>query len=454
MARGKWGEGHGEQDRRVSVLAEPARLELIDLPLLETLVSDIPPPSAQRPARLLEQCVMLREIARRNGQRPRLLQAAAAAGRAAQAVQGDRGRDAIRILAAARLQQALCALERSRLFAEDDGIGDARAHLSAAERALGESFGVSAGVSGGQFSGPNLMHTRLMAATALIAGDLAAMAATGERFDKAISGLDGRFRASGVGLQDLALARCERTELVITLGQGLKDACQLQEAAKAMEALCRALDPDYLPQSFARAQILRGAALRALGECTGEAHLMKAAAGAFRAALDAIPVHHNPLERARAAHGLGLALQGLAEAAGDVRLYRPALFAMDRALTELPRNGLPLRAAVAHDRATCLARRAERSGDLSALAEAEGAFKSELIDGRSGADPVAWAVTQVALARIYEVRADLSDMPSERSKAAYALTEALDVFAERGLKSLSDVAQTALERVRGRLIPG
>jgi tetratricopeptide (TPR) repeat protein len=449
MARGKLGEGHGEQDRRVSVLAEPARLELIDLPLLETLVSDIPSPGAQRPARLLEQCVMLREIARRNGQRPRLIQAAAAAQRAAQAVQKDQGRDAIRILAAARLQQALCALERSRLFAEDDGLDDARAHLNGAERALGESLGAM----GGQFSGPNLMHARLIAAMALVKGDQAMMAAAVELFDRAISGMDSRVRATGVGLHDLALARCERAEVVISLGQRLKDADHLQNAAKAMEALCGELDPDYLPQSFARAQILRGAALRALGECTGEAQLMKAAAGAFRAALDAIPVRHNPLDRARAAHGLGLAIQGLAEAASDERLYRPALFAMDRALVELPRHGLPLRAVVAHDRAICLARRAERSGDLGALAEAEGAFKAELIEGRSSGDPVAWAVTQVALARIYEVRADLSDAPSERSKAAYALTEALDVFAERGLKSLSDVAQAALERVRGRRIP-
>jgi len=449
MAHGKWGEGHGEQDRRVSVLAEPARLELIDMPLLEALVSDIPPPGGQRPARLLEQCVMLREIARRNGKRPRLIQAAAAAERAAQAVQSDRGRDAVRILAAARLQQALCALERSRLFDEDDGIDDARAHLDAAERALGDSLGVH----GGQFSGPNLMHARLMAATALITGDRAAMAATVELFDKAISGLDSRVRASGTGLQDLALARCERAELVICMGRRLKDAGHLQDAAKAMEALCSALDSDYLPQSFARAQILRGAALRALGECNGEAHLMKAAAGAFRTALDAIPVGHNPLERSRAAHGLGLALQGLAEAASDVRLYRPALFAMDRALVELPRYGLPLRAVVAHDRAACLARRAERSGDLGALAEAESAFTAELIEGRGG-DPVAWAVTQVALARIYEVRADLSDASGDRSKAAYALTEALDVFAERGLKSLADVAQSALDRVRSRHIPG
>jgi len=404
---------------------------------------------------------MLREIARRNGLRPRLIQAAAAAERAAQAVQRDTSRDAVRIFAAARLQQALCALERSRLFAEDDGLDHARAHLSAAERALGESCGATGGatgratggVTGGQFSGPNLMHARLLAATALVTGDQAAIATTVELFDRAIFAMESRVRASGVGQHDLALARCERAELLIGMGQRLKDSGHLEHAAKAMATLCSELDPDYLPQSFARAQILRGAALRALGECTGEAHLMKAAASAFRAALDAIPVRHNPLDRARAAHGLGLAFQGLAEAASDVRLYRPALFAMDRALIELPRHGLPLRAVVAHDRAACLARRAERSGDLGALAEAEGAFKAELIEGRSGGDPVAWAVTQVALARIYEVRADLSNAPGERSKAAYALTEALDVFADRGLKSLSDVAQAALERVRSRRIP-
>jgi len=458
MARGKLGGGHGGQDRRVSVLAEPARLELIDLPLLETLISDISAPDtsnlgAQRAPRLLEQCVMLREIARRTGQRPRLLQAAAAAERAARSVQTRQDQDAVRIFAAARLQQALCALERSRLFAEGDGLDDARAYLSAAERALDDV----PRANGGSFSGPNLMRARLTAASALAAGDCAAMAATVKMFDAAISALDQRFRtsgpgASGAGENDRAMARCERAELIIGMGQRLKDSSLLQDVAKTLETLCAELDPDYLPQSLARAQILRGTALRALGECTADAHLMKAAAGAFRAALDAIPAGHNPLERARAAHGLGLAFQGLAEAVSDVRLYRPALFAMDRALSELPRHGLPLRAAVAHDRAACLARRAERSGDLGALAEAEGAFKAELIEAGGGGDPVAWAVTQVALARIYEVRADLSDAPGDRAKAAYTLTEALDVFADRGLKSLSDVAQAALERVRGRRI--
>ncbi len=448
MARGILGGGNGDHDRHASVLAEPARLELIDLPFLELLVTDIAPPGGQSPARLLEQCVMLREIARRNGQRPRLIQAAAAAERAAKAVRGGDDHDAIRIFAAARLQQALCGLERTRLFAEAEGLSDARVHLTAAERALEDL----PRAGGGAFGGPNLLRARLTATTALAAGDSHAMAATVKVFDAAIVALDRRLRTSGAGLHDLALVRCERAELVIGLGQHLKDGAYLQDAISAMDALCEDLDQDYLPQSLARALILRGTALRALGECNGEAQLMKAAAGAFRAALDAIPVGHNPMDRARAAHGLGLALQGLAEVASDLRMYRPALFALDRALIELPHHDLPLRAVVAHDRAACLARRAERSGDLGALAEAEGAFKAELVKGR-GCDTVAWAVTQVALARIYEVRADLSNGPGERANAAYALTEALEVFAERGLKTLCDVAQTALERVRSRLIP-
>jgi hypothetical protein len=36
----------------------------------------------------------------------------------------------------------------------------------------------------------------------------------------------------------------------------------------------------------------------------------------------------------------------------------------------------------------------------------------------------------------------------ERADAAFALASALEVFAERGLRSLSDMALTALERVK------
>jgi tetratricopeptide (TPR) repeat protein len=180
---------------------------------------------------------------------------------------------------------------------------------------------------------------------------------------------------------------------------------------------------------------------------------MKEAAEAFQAAIDAVPTGHSPLDRARAAHGLGLTLQAAAELAGETSFYASALKAFDRALDELNIAGLPYRAVVAHDRAACLARQAERSGDLVALERAETAFKAQLVAHAASADPVAWAVVQISLARIYESRADLlgetgGKDKGDRANAAFALTEALEVFSERGLKSLSDIASAALNRLK------
>ena len=76
------------------------------------------------------------------------------------------------------------------------------------------------------------------------------------------------------------------------------------------------------------------------------------------------------------------------------------------------------------------------------------AFRDALKSRSAAKDPLSWAVTQVALARIYEAEADLRGDTGERADAAFAPTSALEVFAEKGLRSLADVALTALERVR------
>ena len=55
----------------------------------------------------------------------------------------------------------------------------------------------------------------------------------------------------------------------------------------------------------------------------------------------------------------------------------------------------------------------------------------------------------VALARIYQARADRTGATAELSHAAFALAEALDVFTEHGQASLARLALAALERVRG-----
>ena len=267
-------------------------------------------------------------------------------------------------------------------------------------------------------------------------------------FDEAIASLDARTRATGAGKAEAAFARQERADLMIGMGVKLKEAGLLHRAARDLDALSARLDANYLPLSWARTEVLRGGALKALGEITAEARLMKDAAAAFRGALDAIPIGHSPYDRARAAHGLALALQAAAEIVGENELYAAALKAFNHALDQLQTPGLPYRAVVTHDRAACLARQAERSGDVQALAAAEAAFKAQLLTPSVGADPVAWAVIQISLARIYESRAELLGDCGERADAAFALAEALDVFAERGLKSLAEIAAAALERLR------
>ena len=105
---------------------------------------------------------------------------------------------------------------------------------------------------------------------------------------------------------------------------------------------------------------------------------------------------------------------------------------------------------IAYDRAACLARRAEKSGDVSALREAEGVFRADLAARSAQADPVGWAVVQVALARVYQARAKLTGETVELSDAAFALTEALEVFTDHGQPTLAQVALTTLEAIQGR----
>jgi hypothetical protein len=108
-----------------------------------------------------------------------------------------------------------------------------------------------------------------------------------------------------------------------------------------------------------------------------------------------------------------------------------------------------LSAHIAGARAVCLARCAELTGDLAVLDAAEAAFRAELTNRSAPADPVAWAICQTNLARLYEARADLTGKDNgQRAAAAMALAAAFDVFAEEGMRSLSDMTLTALERVR------
>jgi len=113
-----------------------------------------------------------------------------------------------------------------------------------------------------------------------------------------------------------------------------------------------------------------------------------------------------------------------------------------------------LRGIAAGQRAMCLARSAELTGDLGVLDSAEAALKIELGALQPRRDPVAWALTQLHLARLYEARIDITGKDrGERAAGVLALDAALDVFGEQGLRSLSVMASEALQRLRAGPAP-
>ena len=149
---------------------------------------------------------------------------------------------------------------------------------------------------------------------------------------------------------------------------------------------------------------------------------------------------------------LGVVLMALGEACDDDRLFDEAISAFDRALEAFEAHpDVAQRPVCAYDRAVAITRRAERHGDVLSLDYAERAFKAELSGLEPQLDPVAWAVMQVALARVYAARAELTGDERERSRASLALATALDVFTERGLRSLAEVVMTHLEQIKARV---
>ncbi|MBS0335050.1 MAG: hypothetical protein JSS35_19955, partial [Proteobacteria bacterium] len=175
------------------------------------------------------------------------------------------------------------------------------------------------------------------------------------------------------------------------------------------------------------------------------------AAGAttLAGALDHLARDHSPLDWARTQIALAQALQCLGEASADERAYEQAVTCYDRAnlvLKDAPST--PLKGLAAGERAMCLARSAELTGDIAVLDTAEAALKMELSGLQPRRDPVAWALVQLHLARLYEARVDITGKDrGERAAAMLALDAALDVFGEHGLRSLSVMATEALERL-------
>ena len=429
----------GRDQKASASWADAATLELLPLMALkrQTAAAGLAAHQASGPerlTRLVAYASMLREIARRTGESETLAKAASAAARAARDADGD-------VLAAARLEQAAVARLGAELFADPEAFEAADDFLKGCEAV--------AAVSPGMTVRRLAFRASLNAGAALKAADVdKAVHAAGE-LDTAVDMLDAELRETGQGKVEAAGLRCERADFLIGFGGRLKDRTLLSQAETDLLQLATRLDPDYLPLSWARAEGLRGGALAALGDLTGDPKFLADGVRVMAAAAEHADFDYSPLDRARISHGLAVALVSLAEAVDDEGMYDHALAAFDQALAFLePVKGLALRAMAAHDRAACVARRAERRGDAHALSVAESAFRAELAARDAAADPVGWAVTQLALTRVYVAQAELLGGEAPPRGAAVALTEALDVFTERGLKTLAEATQDQLARLR------
>ncbi|HEX7759591.1 MAG TPA: hypothetical protein VF459_08825, partial [Caulobacteraceae bacterium] len=247
-----------------------------------------------------------------------------------------------------------------------------------------------------------------------------------------------------------AETRAARADILAGAGQRLRDAGLIRAALADLDAAAARLDATYEPVAWSRVEGQRAGCKVILGELQGDLGLIADAVSALADALEGQPRDHSPLDWARSQTALALGLQSLGEAGVSEQAFEKAVTCFDRAALALKRApGLALRAVVASNRAICLARCAELTGDLAVLDAAELAFKGELATGPHHRDPVAWALIQVHLGRVYETRLEITGRDNgERAAAAFAFDAALEVLSDEGLRSLADVAAQGLARMR------
>lgn len=417
-------------------------LELLDLQMIvqEGKAADVAAGrvgTKDKAQRRLESAIVWREIARRSGEAAVLRKAAATAEAAAEAFGRDRRPDG---WARARCEQAFCAMLGAELFG-DEGLN------AAADIAFREARAAARG--GLALPLADIGVAAIDAREQLAWGDSRAARAVVQRFGAPIAALQGLTRRCRAARLLAVEARLVLADILIAWGARLRDPEILNIARDEAERAGRGLDSSFEPLSWARAAALKGQAMALLGEVMGDVETLAQAVTALADVVGELSREHSPLDWARSQTALAQGLQALGEAGASERAYEQAVTCYDRAAHVLRKTpGLSLRAFGASNRALCLARSAELSGDLTVLDAAEAAFKIELTALSARREPAAWALLQVNLARLYEARIDITGQDrGERAAAALALNGALDVFAELGLRSLSVIATEALERI-------
>jgi hypothetical protein len=441
----------GERPRSVAdglTGGDSALLELLDLPMLQTEARSADVAAGRvgavdKAQRRLDAAVVWREVARRSGDVVALRKAAATAETALAAFDPARRPDG---WARARVEQGWCGLLGAELFG-DPGLSAAAATAFREARAAAR-HGPAAPLAD---VGLALVGAREQMAK----GDAEAARAAAAAFDAPIAALDTLARRMTAARALAAEARLARADVLCGWGARLKDEALLKTAFDDAAAAAGKLDLAYEPLTWVRAEVMRGQALSLLGEVRGEVDDIAGGASALAGALDHLVRDHSPLDWARAQIALARALSALGEASADERAFEQAVTCYDRAdLVLKAQPSLPLRGMAAGERALALARSAELTGDLAVLDAAEAALKTELATLKPRRDPVAWALAQMHLARLYEARIEITGKDGgERANGLIALDAALDVFADQGLRSLSVIASEALERLKAGPAP-
>ena len=419
-------------------------LDVLDLGLLrsEARAADIAAGrvSAKDPnQRRLEAARIWRELARRTGDPVALRNAALGAEKA---VLGFKTEGRVKAWAAARCEQAMSAMLGAELYG-DEGLN------AAAEVALNDAAAVApssacAAIAAGQLA-------RLKALALFKDGGYEAVKVAAAAFDAPLSTLASHLRSKAVSKALLADLRCQRAELMMSAAARLQDSRLYEQTIAELDKLAARLDAAYEPLARARAMALAAAARAGLGRTLGRIEDVAEGVEMLVAAIDQVSPDHSPLDWARLQYGLAHALQALGEGSETDRAFEHALSCYQRALwVTRDQPALALRAVLSQDQARCLARRAELAAEPELLDDAILFLLQDLQKIHPQRDPVGWAIAQVNLAQLYVARLDLRGGGKDRASAALALTSAIEVFGEHGLRSLIDHATDALDALELR----
>jgi len=383
----------------------------------------------------LDAAILWREVTRRSGE-VRALSRAASAAEAALDLYGVRSAGWAR----ARCEQGYAALLGAELFG-DAGL------LEAAEDAFRDSLsGPRRGLSA------PLAEIGLLSVSgrrAIVSGDAQAARVAAARFAQPIAALkamSSRIRAARMLSVD---GHILRAELLCEWGSRLGDAPLLRAAIRDTLTAASGLTPDFEPLTIARIGFARSRAQIALGEVEDDAEVVIAGVNLVTGVLADLTLEHSPLDRAQGEYILGLGQEVLGNISGEARSFERAIDSFGRALQVVSRrDGLLLRGRAAAHRVVCLARAAEISGDVAVLNSTEKAFRLELASLSAVRDREAWALVQLNLARLLLARLEITRKDrGERTGARAALSSALDVLPDQGLRGLGKSAARTLELV-------